>query len=90
MAYAASIVCGSIKDPTVRDIITANKFIKMLQSTDVVLSFPKIQDIENSELICFNDASFANLKCGAHRVELLCLSRAPMGSICHWYGNLEK
>ena len=51
MAYAASIVSGSIKDATVRDIITANNFIKMLQSTDVVLSFPKIQDIENSELI---------------------------------------
>ena len=64
MAYAASIVSGSIKDATVRDIITANKFLKMLQSTDVVLSFSKIEDIENSELICFSDASFPNLKCG--------------------------
>ena len=41
MAYAASIVSGSIKDATVRDIITANKFMKMLQSKDLVLSFPK-------------------------------------------------
>ena len=64
MAYAASIVSGSIKDATVRDLISANKYIKMLQSTDVVLSFPKIADIEHSELICYSDASFANLKCG--------------------------
>ena len=64
MAYAASIVSGSIKDATVRDIITANKFLKILQCTDVVLSFSKIEDIENSELICFSDASFPNLKCG--------------------------
>ena len=42
MAYAASVVSSSIKDATVRDIITANKFIKILKSKDVVLSFPKL------------------------------------------------
>ena len=37
MAYAASVVSSSIKDATVRDIITTNKFIKILKSKDVVL-----------------------------------------------------
>ena len=64
MAYAASVVSSSIKDATVRDIITANKFIKILKSKDVVLSFPKIDNISKVALICFSDASFANLKCG--------------------------
>ena len=79
MAYAASIVSGSIKDATLRDIITANKFIKMLQSTDVALSFPKIQDIENSELICFNDASFANLKCGGSQGGIIVFNQGSNG-----------
>ena len=34
MAYAASAVSSSIKDDTVRDIITPNKFIKTLKSKD--------------------------------------------------------
>ena len=32
MAYAASVVSSSIKDVTLREIITANKFIKILKS----------------------------------------------------------
>ena len=39
MDYAASIVSGLIKDARVRDLITANKFLKILKSTEVVLSF---------------------------------------------------
>ena len=71
MAYAASVVSSSIKDATVRDIITANKFIKILKSKDVVLSFPKIDNISKVALICFSDASFANLKCGGSQGEPL-------------------
>ena len=63
MAYAASIVSGSVKDATVRDLKAGNKFIKILKSIDVVLSFPKVDNLCRSSLICFSDASFANLKC---------------------------
>lgn len=90
MAYAASIVSGSIKDATVRDIITANKFVKMLQSKDVVLSFPKIEDIENSELICFSEASFANLKCGGSQGGIIVFIQGSNGSICRWHSSLES
>ena len=48
MAYAASVVSSSIKDATVRDIITAKKMIKILKSKDVVLLFPKIDDISKN------------------------------------------
>ena len=64
MAYAASIVSGWIKDVRVRDLITANKLFQILKSTEVVLSFPKIESIESAALICFSDASSGNLKCG--------------------------
>ena len=64
MAYAASIVSGSIKDAGMRDLITANKFFKILKSTEVMLSFPKIEAIESAALICFSEASLGHLKCG--------------------------
>ena len=63
MASAASILSGLIKDARVRNLITANNFFKILKSTEVVLSFPKIEVIESAALICFSDASFGNLKC---------------------------
>ena len=64
MAYAACIVCGSIKDAGVRDLISANKFFKILKSTEVMLSFPKIEAIKSAALICFSETSFGHLKCG--------------------------
>ena len=71
MAHAASVLSSSIKDATVREIITANKFTKILKSKDVVLSFPKIGDISKVALICFSDVSFANLKCGGSQGGML-------------------
>ena len=64
MISAASIVSGSVRDARVRDLITANKFFKILKSTEVVLSFLKIEAIASTALIWFSDASFGNLKCG--------------------------
>ena len=39
MPYAASVVSSSIKDATVRDLVTGNKFIKLLKCNELVLSF---------------------------------------------------
>ena len=67
MAYAASVVSSSIKNATVRDLVKANKFIKLLNCNELVLSFPQISHLQNASLVCFSDASFANLKCsGSH------------------------
>ena len=73
MVYAGSVVNSSIKDATVRDIITPKKFIWILKSKDTILSFTKIA------LICFSDASFANVKCGDSQDELLVFSEGSDG-----------
>ena len=52
MAYAASAVSSSIKDAKVKEIIRANKFIKIFKSRDVVLSFLETDDISKAALIC--------------------------------------
>ena len=65
MAYAASVVCSSIKDATVSDLFTTNKFIKLLKCNEMVLSFLEINDLNYASLVCFSDASFANLKCAS-------------------------
>lgn len=42
---AASAVRSLIRDVKMRDLITANKFTKMSKPKDVILSFPKFDDI---------------------------------------------
>ena len=64
VSAAASAVRSLIKDATMRDLITANKFIKMSKSKDVISSFPKIDDV------C-KHAPFANLKCDGSQGGLL-------------------
>ena len=71
MAYAASVISSSIKDATVRDLVSVNKFIKLLKCNELVLSIPQISDLQKALLVCFSDASFANLKCGGSQGGLL-------------------
>ena len=71
MVYAASIVSGSIKNARVEDLITANKFFKILKSTEVVLLFPQIEATASAALIFFSDASFDNLKCGGSQGRMI-------------------
>ena len=61
MTLAGNVLSSSIKDATISGIITANKFIKIFKSKDVVSTFPKIYDISKAALICFSNASFVNL-----------------------------
>ena len=43
----------------------------MLKCNELVLSFPHISDLQNASLVCFSDASFANLKCSGSQGGLL-------------------
>ena len=79
MAYAASIVSSSIKGATVKDLITANKFIKVLKSREVILSFPKLDNLKSSMLICFTDTWFANLKSGGSQGGLIVFLQGSNG-----------
>ena len=79
MAYAASIISGSIKYERVRDPFIANKFIKFMKSRDVVLSFSKTDILKVYQLIRFSDASFANLKCSGSQGGLIMFSEVSNG-----------
>ena len=57
MVYAANVASSSIKDATVKDLVRANKFIKLLKCNEIVLSFQQINDLQNTSLVYFIDAS---------------------------------
>ena len=65
VSYQECEVSTSIKDATINDLKIANKNIRKLKSTEVVLPFPSLGNLESLYITCFSDASFANLKSGA-------------------------
>ena len=65
VSYQAREVSTSIKDATINDFKIANKNIRKLKSTEVVLQFPSLGNLESLYITCFSDASVANLKSGA-------------------------
>ena len=51
----------SVKFATVSDLIRANKVLKQAKNVEVAIRFPALGDIENSTILTYHDASYANL-----------------------------
>ena len=64
IAYEVSERSSYGKHPLKEDVKKLNKLVKKTKFTDVKLTFPKVKDLEKSELICYSDASLGNLKDG--------------------------
>ena len=64
LAFENCTIGNSSANATVKSIITANKALKKAKSNDVFLCFPKNLNINEAKLVCFCDASFANLDGG--------------------------
>ena len=64
-AYYSCVVSNYGKQPTIREIITANKAVKTIKSREVRLSFPGLGEPAKIQVMVFSDASHANLPSGA-------------------------
>ena len=65
LAFENCTIGNSSTNATIKSIITANKALKKAKFNDVFLRFPKDLNINEAKLICFCDASFANLTGGS-------------------------
>ena len=63
-------------------MIRANKVVKKLKSEVSPLVFQKINDIENSTILVFSDASFKSLPGGASQGGFILLLSDETGNIC--------
>ena len=62
MCFGPCEISTSIKDATISDLIHANKNIRRLKAEQIALQFPNLGSIEESMVVCYSDASFANLR----------------------------
>ena len=61
IAFDVCQLSVNIKNAKMNDIKIVNKCIRKLKSHDVSLNFSNIGKISEAQIICFSDASFANL-----------------------------
>ena len=52
----------SVADAKISDLAEADKYIHKLKSKKVLLQFPNLGNIEQCSILCFSDATFANLR----------------------------
>ena len=52
----------SVADAKISDLAKADKYIHKLKSKRVLLQFPNLGNIEQCSILCFSDATFANLR----------------------------
>ena len=62
IAFDNCAVGTSIANATVRHLIECNKAIRKAKARSVTLSFPKRFQADSLQIVCFCDASFANLE----------------------------
>ena len=61
MAYETCAVSNAGKSPTLRHIFEANKAIKKMQSSKVMIKFPNLGELDSIQIICYTDATHAAL-----------------------------
>ena len=62
LAFDFCDLSSCVKNPTVLDLITANKVLTKAKADTVVLNYKGLGDPNKVKLVAYNDASFGNLK----------------------------
>ena len=71
ISYQAGEISTSVKDATIYDLKTADKYMRKLESSEVILRFLNLSTIEKWKLLCFTNASFSDLKSGSSQGGLI-------------------
>ena len=58
------MLSSTMKNPQIEDVLAANKLLWKVKERPLRINFPNLLDLGNIQLICFSDASLANLPSG--------------------------
>ena len=81
-----------MRSPMINDILLANKVLRKLKEQPLKLKFPKFENLNDLQILCYADASLANLVLAKSTCGFILLAVAP-NSICYpivWKSNTIK
>ena len=79
-------------EPCVNDLLYANKVVKKLKSVDLILNFVPFDSMDDLCILCYGDASFANLPSGSSQggVVILLVDKNGCGNLLSWQSKKLK
>ena len=64
IAFDVCSLSSVMKTPKISDIVTANKILRRIKEQPLKIMFPGLTDLNDIQLVCYSDASLANLPSG--------------------------
>ena len=62
MSLGACKLNASVADAKISNLAKVNKYVRKLKLQKVLLQFPNLGNIQQCSILCFSDATFANLR----------------------------
>ena len=84
------MLSSTMTNPKIENVLAANKLLRKVKEQPLRINFPNLSDLGNMQLICFSDASLANLPLPSRRSSggYIVFTATPDGA-CHPY-SMEK
>ena len=82
ISYDVCLLSTVFGEAKMQDLLHANKVVKRIKETPVVLRFNRLQSIESSTIECYSDASYANLRGGGSQGGFIIFIRDQLGQQC--------
>ena len=74
IAFEVSRLASRVNKAKVYDLIEVNKLVKKVKSEEVVVKFPKLNNLQKCKLVIYADAGFANVEdCGSQGAHIIFL-----------------
>ena len=64
IAFGVCLLSSTMEYPKIENVLAANKLLRKVKEHLLRINFPNLSDLGNIQLICFSDASLANLPSG--------------------------
>ena len=83
---------STMKNPKLENVLAANKLLRKVKEQPLRINFPNLLDFGNIQLICFSDASLANLPSGRSSGGYNVFTATPDSACCPivWKSHIKK
>ena len=82
IAFGVCMLSSTMKNPKIKNVLAANKLMRKVKEQSLRINFPNLSYLGNIRLICFSDASLANLPSGRSSRGNIVFTATPDGACC--------
>ena len=82
IAFGVCMLSSTMNNPKIKNVLATNKLLRKVKEQPLRLNFPNLSDLGNIQLICFSDASLANLPSGRSSEGYIVFTATPDGAYC--------